>query len=137
MASIGIDLLTVQLLGRWGSDAVLRYVADVPLSALTRRVVEKYHTADLEEIVSRIAGRGPANAREEGAGEGLSSLGGELQSLRTELGVTQESFRFLAARVDLAHQAAAATPERKPVLVLNLASMILHRSLGRAGHPTG
>ena len=34
MASFDIDLLTIQLMGRWGSEVVLRYVADVPLTAI-------------------------------------------------------------------------------------------------------
>ena len=50
MASLGIDLLTIQLLGRWGSDVVLRYVSEVPLGAVTKRIVDIFKTASLEEM---------------------------------------------------------------------------------------
>ena len=34
LATLGLDAITVQLLGRWGSDAVLSYLAEAPLSNL-------------------------------------------------------------------------------------------------------
>ena len=38
LSSIGLDAITVQLLGRWGSDAVLTYLAEAPLQGLANRV---------------------------------------------------------------------------------------------------
>jgi hypothetical protein len=34
LASVGVPLLTIQLLGRWASDIIARYVAEAPLCAL-------------------------------------------------------------------------------------------------------
>ena len=50
MASLGIDFLIIQLLGCWGSDAALRYVAEVPLSALTESVINCIQTACVKEV---------------------------------------------------------------------------------------
>ena len=36
----GLDAITIQLLGRWGSLAVLSYIAEAPLSDLARRLTE-------------------------------------------------------------------------------------------------
>ena len=38
LSSLGLDAITVQLLGRWGSDAVLTYLAEAPLQGLASRV---------------------------------------------------------------------------------------------------
>ena len=54
MAKLGIDILTIQLLGRWGSDVVLRYVSEVPLNAITRRVIERLDAIDLEEVAAQV-----------------------------------------------------------------------------------
>ena len=35
LASRGVALLTIQVLARWSSDVVLRYVAETPLQSLT------------------------------------------------------------------------------------------------------
>lgn len=38
MAFLGLDAITIQLLGRWGTDAVLSYLAEAPLSNLGERL---------------------------------------------------------------------------------------------------
>ncbi|CAL1125710.1 unnamed protein product [Cladocopium goreaui] len=37
LAWLGLDAITIQLLGRWGSDAVLSYLAEAPLTNLCER----------------------------------------------------------------------------------------------------
>ena len=37
LAEIGFDMLTIQLLARWDSAVIMRYVAEAPLGAITRR----------------------------------------------------------------------------------------------------
>jgi hypothetical protein len=112
LASIGVDLLTIQLLGRWGSEVVLRYVADVPLGALTRRVLEKFDTLDLHKIAARIA-HAPA----------VSSDG---------LGLAQSTAELLREEVSLLRQQVKlATHGAK--YVINSVSRVVHSSLGRSG----
>ena len=38
LACLGLDAITIQLLGRWGSDAVLTYLAEAPLSNLGEKL---------------------------------------------------------------------------------------------------
>lgn len=38
LAANGLDPITIQLLGRWGSNAVLTYLAEAPLMSLTQRL---------------------------------------------------------------------------------------------------
>ena len=38
LACLGLDAITIQLLGRWGSDAVLTYLAEAPLSNLGEKI---------------------------------------------------------------------------------------------------
>jgi hypothetical protein len=86
MASLGIDLLTIQLLGRWGSDVVLRYVADVPLSAITRRVVENFKSACIADVAKVDDDIIDARLHLTGiAGEQYEHLKGELQRIKAQL----------------------------------------------------
>ena len=41
LSSVGLDPITVQLLGRWGSSAVLSYLAEAPLSSMAERMGSK------------------------------------------------------------------------------------------------
>ena len=43
-----------QLLGRWGSSAVQRYVAEVPLEVAARQASEAHNDSQLEETVKRL-----------------------------------------------------------------------------------
>lgn len=38
LSSIGLDAIAMQVLGRWGSDAVLTYLAEAPLQTLADRI---------------------------------------------------------------------------------------------------
>ena len=35
LAALGVDLVRIQLMARWSSDVVLRYVAEAPLATMT------------------------------------------------------------------------------------------------------
>ena len=109
MASLGTDLLTIQLLGRWGSDVVLRYVADVPPSAITQRVIEKLRTASITEV---------AEGEVAACGEKLA-----------EAGVVQDQLATLQAelsRIKGQVAAAARSSETMP-FVANVDSQVVHR----------
>ena len=41
LSTLGLDPITVQLLGRWGSQAVLSYLAEAPLSSMAERMGSK------------------------------------------------------------------------------------------------
>ena len=50
----GVDLWVVQLLGRWGSSAVQRYVAEVPLEIAALQASEAQDDSRLEATVKRL-----------------------------------------------------------------------------------
>ena len=56
---LGLDLTSVQLIGRWGSSTILRYVAEVPLEPVMEKVKSliKSNAADLD-LVSGEHNRG-------------------------------------------------------------------------------
>ena len=50
MASLGMISSPFNCLGCWGSDGGVRYVAEVPLSAVTKRVIDYIQTASSKEV---------------------------------------------------------------------------------------
>jgi outer membrane murein-binding lipoprotein Lpp len=139
LAAIGIDLLTIQLMGRWGSEIVLRYVADVPLSALSRRVIDIFNTAEVDSVVQHLEER-PAPATpivgvSSDNDARIDDIASDVGTLFTQLGATTESIRLLSEQVDLARKRAA-TAARGAPQVFNCSSGVVHVSLGRIGHPT-
>ena len=46
MAALGIELVLIQLMARWSSDVVLRYVADAPLASITASYRAKLAAGD-------------------------------------------------------------------------------------------
>ena len=56
LSRLGLDLWAIQLLGRWGSDAVRVYVRAVPLEAAARQAAKAaQRRRDLEDIVVAAA----------------------------------------------------------------------------------
>ena len=51
LATLGLDAITIQLLGRWGSDAVLSYLAEAPLSNLADKLRTPLHESRLSEVL--------------------------------------------------------------------------------------
>jgi len=78
LAALGIDVLLIQLMARWSSDVVLRYVSEAPLAAITdayRGRTRPYVAAprslvgapaDLEAALSAVQAAPQADARLEG-----------------------------------------------------------------------
>eukprot|EP00972_Heterocapsa_arctica_P102145 15051871-Heterocapsa_arctica.AAC.1 len=82
-------------MGRWGSDTVLQYVSDVPLSAFTRRVIDKFSTIDLEGVTQRVIGETE-----------VGLMKAALERAAAEVGLASKSLRLLVAQVDLAKRRA-------------------------------
>ena len=55
LASLDVPIPIIKLLARWGSDTVLRYVADAPLSALTRIYLDRVHLDGMAARSTRAA----------------------------------------------------------------------------------
>jgi hypothetical protein len=54
LASMGVDLWRIQLLGRWGSDAFLLYVKDAPLLKLRTVALEAFTKRDMAAVISEL-----------------------------------------------------------------------------------
>ena len=92
MASLGIDLLTIQLMGRWGSDVVLRYVAEVPLSAVTKRVVECFRSASINDVAKEDDAQRDAKLGTVGiSGVQFVQLQDELNRIKAQLSASASS----------------------------------------------
>jgi len=106
LAAAGVDTWAIELLGRWGSEAVRGYVRDARLasaSSMARRVAE---AIPLEELVRRIVAE---------AGPRPSA---------TAINVDAP----LQQAVELAH-AEALPSTGDPILVTNTATGVVHRSV--------
>ena len=55
LASIGLELALIQLLGRWESAVILRYVMEAPLASITQSFRDKVMGAQLHEVVGALA----------------------------------------------------------------------------------
>ena len=111
LAATGVDLLTLQVLARWDSEIILRYVADAPLEQLTSRYLQKLAEADLET---------------------------SLEKLRTDVGAMREAVSLIPAwsRDDLAREIelhvrgnrARDAPSVGRLLVRNEVTKVVHRA---------
>ena len=57
LSRLGLQILTIQLLGRWGSWAILRYIQEAPLEALpddVRRAAQSHSLADLSDEFKKL-----------------------------------------------------------------------------------
>jgi hypothetical protein len=52
MAAMGIPLLTIQLMARWASDIVMRYVGEAPLMTVTAAYRQANASLDLQSLLS-------------------------------------------------------------------------------------
>ena len=55
LASLDVPIPIIKLLARWGSDTVLRYIADAPLSALTQVYLDRVQMDGLAARAARAA----------------------------------------------------------------------------------
>ena len=54
LASLGIELVKIALMGRWGSDAVLRYVGEAPLLTLTGNCKQLLEGRSIESLLREL-----------------------------------------------------------------------------------
>ena len=66
LARLGFDMLSIQLLGRWGSDALLTYVRGAAVSVEAARARAKQITGSIRDLAgtATAAGVPPADARD-------------------------------------------------------------------------
>ncbi len=64
LAATGFFILGIQLLARWSSEVVLRYVADAPLLQVTAEYRRRHQDCGLERVLSSVPDElGPIRAR--------------------------------------------------------------------------
>ena len=61
LAWLGVELSLIQLLGRWGSSVILRYVSEAPLERITERFRELTTNKSIEEHRTMALGFGIPN----------------------------------------------------------------------------
>ena len=54
LASVGIEICKTQLLGRWGSGVILRYVREAPLCVVSADYRRRMATEDIESVLRRL-----------------------------------------------------------------------------------
>jgi len=115
LASMGIDVLLIQLMARWSSDVVLRYVSEAPLAAITD--------------VFRGRARTGAN-RLQHLGDDPADLADQRRAAKASPVADPRTVGYLAEELSLAAAKAergAALPAQE--LMLNTSSGVLHRPL--------
>lgn len=55
LARLGLAVAAIMLMGRWGSDTVLRYLGDAPVESITRQYVERWHAESLDDKITQCA----------------------------------------------------------------------------------
>lgn len=112
LARIGVELHKIQLLGRWDSDIILRYVREAPLAAIT------------QDVRALVSAGSCANALDV---QGLEEI---KQELRNEVGHVFEAWASEQA-LAAAARAAVPTPAPEPrhAVVRNPATRMLPRAL--------
>ena len=114
-AVVNVDTYRIELLGRWGSDVVMRYAKLAPLTNLTEHVRDLQTTATLSDVIAE---------------------------LRTSLGVLSERFSEmktyvldeLRGEVKVADATAAETKAGED-FVVNSKTGVHHRVQLRVGEP--
>jgi hypothetical protein len=98
LAALGFPLLLIQLLGRWGSDIVMRYVMDAPLGAITSTYRSMMAEQELQGTLKRLIqqGSGAEGALPKKAGFAIKALQDELAELRDRLTVCESDPQFVS-----------------------------------------
>ena len=119
LASWGLDPITIQMLGRWGSSAVLSYLAETPLLGFSER------------LKGRSTGRKflDANDIQEVNYEAGGSRDGELEEFRNNLENVQRSLEDLTIVVDGVSQVIESRNLSETWWVYNDVSKVMHKSL--------
>ena len=119
LASWGLDPITIQMLGRWGSSAVLSYLAETPLLGFSER------------LKGRVAGRKfiEANDIQEATFEDDVSQDNGYEDLRRGLDSVQRSLEDLTIIVDGVSQVIEDRNHTETWWVYNDASKVMHVSV--------
>ena len=83
MAFLGMEVVLIQLMGRWGSATVMQYVAEAPLAQMTQKYREKIFARDLDTL--RLASL--TEAVDKNTPAALDKLRVDLEGLAEELGM--------------------------------------------------
>jgi hypothetical protein len=100
LAGLDVPTPVVMLLARWGSNVILRYIADAPLIALTRVYKTRSHAASAGDFASGTAADHPSMVRALGE---LKKLTIDFADLRGALADTTEQLRELSSTVGPAY----------------------------------
>jgi hypothetical protein len=85
LASLGVELVKIALMGRWASDSVLRYVGDSPLKTLTGNCKKLLSGKDLESLIDELREEVASGSRKLDALESnLSQAIKELELMKTK-----------------------------------------------------
>eukprot|EP00972_Heterocapsa_arctica_P067036 9893137-Heterocapsa_arctica.AAC.1 len=122
LAAQGMPLLTIQLLARWASAIIMRYVAEAPLEAVT----SEYRRAQASVSLQAISDLPPEEIERVTRGLDLDDsivlqLREEIALIRADWGRTQEEVDELRSSAKRARDA--------PEFILNPASGKYHRPL--------
>ena len=138
LARRGLDLWAIQLLGRWGSDAVKGYVRGAQLEHAATRAARGTNHWDIEALVAEVLRRTAMvqgdDSDEKKTSKTMNTVVQEVtkQSHGLDLGpILAEEVRLTQAAADPCVAPAAATVEEKAddyVLVENLATRVWHRT---------
>ena len=88
LAAMGLEISLIQLIGRWGSEVVRRYVSDAPLSTVTSVYKQKLTNRDLKEEIARLASVDDSGSLRRSSGPSESALltmRGEVDMMKTQI----------------------------------------------------
>lgn len=131
LATNGLDPITIQLLGRWGSNAVLTYLAEAPLMSLTQRLkplesqrlasartVQHGQFGELDQRVKALETL--ANHRD--TLESLKMLSNRFRQLETNQENVNSQLEGISLILDQKH-------EEELMFAINLRSDVKHKAL--------
>ena len=127
LSECGLDPITIQLLGRWGSDAVLTYLAEAPLSSMSDRIsrpLERSSIPPQETLndLDHLAHYRDALHEHEQLGRQMRDLASRLSQVERSLGDTNDIIEGLALTVK-------SQDEDQLRYVHNERSDVVHRTL--------
>lgn len=120
LATWGLDPITIQLLGRWGSSAVLGYLAESPLLSFSERLTGKSDGKMIHAehvMASDMDGRNITEAAQ------------ERESLRREIAELKKQVGDLTMSLDGVVQVVQSRQTREVWWVLNDTSKVLHSAV--------
>ena len=117
LAALGLALMLIQILARWGGSTIMRYVAEAPLSKLTACYKQLHDEHDLESVkaaavdslVGAAATRAASSSATASSSSGVVATTMQMDVLR---GLASDTVEELAGEVQLLRQLVADDIER-------------------------